>query len=109
MEAKMMEKSELILENEMLKRKLFEMKAGAVSNAHFVLPKLKKLGKETMMGSSVIIQFSTLGNKIDIMPISIADGLSKETIDALEKDIRRNFEHITCYHPDGLKAIPEFE
>jgi hypothetical protein len=94
---------------EELKRKLVEAKAQSISNAHFVVPQLKKFGRNSMIGSCVIVQIKSLGGSIDTKPFSISDGLSQETLAALEKDIRRNFNHQLAYGPDGFTAIPEFE
>lgn len=100
---------ELQEENKILKRKLYEANAQRISNAHFTIPELYKFGKDKMLGSVVIIEMSALGGKLKLEPFSICDGLSKYTLNALEADIRRSFEHQVCFHPDGYKQPPEFE
>jgi len=105
----MTSETDLIKENKILKRKLYEAEASMVENSFFAMQYLKKFGRETLLGSAAIIEMSALGNKLTLGPIAIPDGLSKATLESLEADIKRAYEHRLCHHPDGYKEIPEFE
>jgi hypothetical protein len=101
-------REELASKVKYLERQLMEAKAASVSNAHFVIPKLKKLGKARMMGSSVTLEIQSLGGRITTSNFSISDGLSQKTIDALIEDLERDYKHKCAYTPSGLAEIPDF-
>ena len=93
---------------EALELKLFEANASRISNAHFCIPQIKKLGKNHQLGSKVILQMQSLGGKFKVNAFSISDGLSQKTIDALIEDLERTYQHDSCYAPNAYKQVPDF-
>jgi hypothetical protein len=82
-----------------LQREVRELKAQLASTAHFAAEELKKLGPDRVMGSGIIVEMSTLGNRVTVGPFCIRDGFSKTTIDALIADLIRSYELATAFRP----------
>lgn len=87
-----------------LKRDVLELNAQLSSSYHFADAELDKFCD--LMGSGVLLQLSTLGNRKVLHPVVILDGLSKETIEAIRKDILRSYELATAFKPKGARAKP---
>lgn len=75
-----------------LKQEIKELKAQLARTYHFVSTSLSKTGTDKMMGSGVMLELTALGGRQLIIPVMIRDGLSKETIDAIQKDIIRSYK-----------------
>lgn len=81
-----------------LARRVVELEAQLASSYHFASATLDKAG-DCLMASAVIVRLTALGGREIINPIAIRDGLSRETIEALRRDIGRSFELATAFKP----------
>ena len=86
---------------EELENKLRSAEAYQVHKLHFASYALDKISTDKMCGSGVIISITSLGGKPIVDPTVISDGLSPETIAALQADMRRSFENRTELKPKG--------
>ena len=86
---------------EELENKLRSAEAYQVHKLHFAPYALDKLSTDKMCGSGVIISITSLGGKSIVDPTVISDGLSPETIAALQADMRRSFEKRMELKPKG--------
>lgn len=84
-----------------LVRKLKEMEAQHASTYHFASFGLPKAG-DNLMASAVILELTALGGREIIPPVAIVNGLSKETIEAIQKDISRSWKWKTEMKPKGV-------
>lgn len=84
-----------------LERQLAESNAQHIHHHHFAAASLPKAGEKSMMGSGVIITVTALGGKPIVEPILIRNGLSSETIAALQDDIVRSYKYATELKPKG--------
>jgi len=75
-----------------LQRELMEAKAAHSYLYHFASTEIEKFGTSRCLGSGVILELSALGGKRRIEPVMIKDGLSEETIAAIQADLRRSYE-----------------
>lgn len=82
-----------------LKQEIKELKAQLAHTYHFVSISLSKAGTDRMMGSGVMLELTALGGRQLIIPVMIRDGLSKETIVAIQKDIIRSYKSIVELKP----------
>ena len=80
-------------------REVLELSASLPITYHFSSSNLHRASVERLMGSGVVLQLTGIGGKELINPTMIKDGLSKETIDALLKDIARSYESATIFKP----------
>ena len=81
--------------------KLKEAIASQVHVYHFADLALNKLSTDNLVGSGVILELTVLGGKTGIEPIFIRDGLSKETIKAIQSDLKRSYDLATMFKPRG--------
>lgn len=88
-----------------LERQLKETKAALVHNYYFVSMELDKFSTNHCFGSGVVLEIAMLGGKRVIEPILIRDGLSPETIEALQADLRRSYLRTTELHPKGMDSV----
>lgn len=84
-----------------LERKLFEAEAAQIHSHHFASVRMDKLVTDKMMGSGVIMSFTTLGGGTTIGPVMIYNGLSKETIEAIKADLVRSYKYAIELKPLG--------
>lgn len=63
---------------------------GTLFRAHAALA---KLGKDRYMASGVIVSVTNLSGKPLVEPVLIADGLSRDTIDALRRDVKASYDY----------------
>ena len=75
-----------------LERKLMEAEALQTYRHHFASTGIEKFDTSRCLGSGVILELSVLGGKRHIEPVVIRDGLSQETIAAIQADLRRSYE-----------------
>lgn len=84
-----------------LQRKVKELEAQQASTYHFASLTLPKAANA--MASAVIVELTGLGGKEIIPPTAIVNGLSEDTIAALQRDIVRSWKYKTELKPAGLK------
>lgn len=89
---------------EELENKLRSAEAYQVHKLHFASYALDRLSTDCMHGGGVIISITPLSGKPLVEPTVISDGLSPETIAALQADMRRSFEKRTELKPKGMTA-----
>lgn len=82
-----------------LERQLREALAGQVHQYHFASQYLPKASTDKLMGSGVVLTLTVLGGREICEPVLIRDGLSAETITALQADLKRSYELATMYKP----------
>ena len=85
-----------------LQREVKELTAQLASSYHFASATLDKAGTDKMMASGVLLQLHALGGRELIVPIVIRDGLSADTIAALQRDIARSYTLATQFKPKGV-------
>ena len=86
-----------------LQRKIAELTAQLASTYHFASAELHKAG-DSLMGSGALLTLHALGGRQLICPVVIRDGLSADTIAALQRDIARSYEGAVMFKPKGAKA-----
>lgn len=82
-----------------LHRKIAELHAQLACTYAFASRDLHKAGTPNLMASGVLLQLNALGGRELIPPVLIRDGLSPDTITALQRDITRSFEGATALKP----------
>ena len=87
---------------EELENKLRSAEAYQVHKLHFASYALDKISTDKMFGSGVIISITNLSGKPIVDPTVVSDGLSPETIAALQADMRRSFEKQMELKPKGM-------
>lgn len=81
------------------RREIKELKSQMIHTYHFASLDLSKANMDAMLGSGVILELTALGGKKLIDPVMIKNGLSKETILAIQRDLRRSFEYSIEFQP----------
>lgn len=89
-----------------LERKLEEALASQAHMCGSACSEIVKAGPESLLGSGAILTLTALGGRQLIKPVLIRDGLSKESITALQADFARSFDLATLHRPKG--SIPLF-
>lgn len=84
-----------------LQRKIAELEAQMAHRQRAALRELPKTSTERGMGSALILRINWLGGRSPCEPFAIRDGLSEETISALQADIRRSME-LSGYKEEGV-------
>lgn len=84
-----------------LQREVTELKAQLAHVYHFASAELHKAGTDRMMGSGVLLQLHANGGRELILPVMIKDGLSADTIEALQRDLARSYELAVAFKPKG--------
>lgn len=84
---------------EALERKLYVSEASHVHNLHFASIALDRTNKTKMQGSGVVLCIKSLSGIDIVSPVMIDNGLSTETIVALQKDIEAAFNYRTELKP----------
>lgn len=75
-----------------LERALLEAQGSTLLSYKFAYEKLDKLSTDYLMGSGILLQLTGIGGRELINPVLIRDGLSKETIEFIKKDLKRSSE-----------------
>lgn len=73
-------------------RQIEELKAQMLHSHFFSIDSLNAFSKSKMKGSAAIITIKSLGGGNTLGPVAIADGLSRETIDCIHRDIYRSYK-----------------
>ena len=89
--------------NAVLRREAKELLAGQVHQYHYAEKEVEKASIDHIMGSGVILELTVLGGRELVKPVLIRDGLSKETIEAIQADLCRSYELATTFKPRGVK------
>ena len=76
-----------------------ELKSQLVFQLHFASSYVEKFSRDKYMGGAVILQLDGLGGRHKMEPVAIRDGLSEETIKAIQNDIRRSYETAVEFKP----------
>lgn len=84
-----------------LQRKVAELTAQLASTYHFASAELNKAGTDRLMGGGLLITMHALGGREVMTPVVIRDGLSADTIAALQRDILRSYEGAILFKPQG--------
>ncbi len=83
-----------------LARKAKELEAQLAFSYHAASTTLHKA--RDLMASGVMVELTALGCRQLIVPVVIRDGLSQDTIEALQRDIARSFGIATAQKPKGF-------
>lgn len=94
----MEEKQEFEARIAQLERQLWEAKSQYTQRISSAFDALDK-ARDAYIGSGVILSVSAIGGKEVIPPVMIRDGLSDNTIKAIQKDLRHSFEIATMVNP----------
>ena len=84
-----------------LERKLFERESQLPHNAFYLSNSLEEYVE--LKGAGVIVTFQQLGSESKAGPVLIRNGLSLETVRALQKDIRASWEESVMFEPKVVK------
>lgn len=83
-----------------LNRKIKELESQLAFNYAHASMKIHKASD--LMASGVILELTALGGNKIIEPVMIVDGLSKETVESLKKDIVRSWKRATEQKPKDI-------
>jgi len=87
----------------LLQARIKDLDAQLASSAHFLDIELEKACVSSLAGSGVVLELRLLGGKTLGVPCFIRDGLSKETIASLRRDLATTYELATVFKPSGVK------
>ena len=89
------------LEDDLLQaqRQVYELSAQLTSRISGAFDELPYAGKDTRMGSGVILTIKAMGGAEIVRPVMLRDGLSNATILTLQDDLRHSFECATMVNP----------
>jgi hypothetical protein len=82
-----------------LERENLELHAQLAHVGYYVNKGLPSASRDALAGSGVLLQLHALGGRKIIDPIVIRDGLSADTIAALQRDVIRSYELATQFKP----------
>ncbi len=82
-----------------LQRKIVELEAQIASRCTWASRELEDASTAKMGASAVILTITALGGRQIVKPVAIRDGLSPESIKALQVDLVRSFESATDLKP----------
>lgn len=82
-----------------LARQVKELEAQLSAAYHFAAQELRGMAKRDFRASAVLVEVTALGGAPLLRPIAIRDGLSRETIDALQADILRSYASAVEFKP----------
>lgn len=88
-----------------LERKLFERESQLPHKAFYLSNSLEEYVE--LKGAGVIVTFQQLGSESKAGPVLIRNGLSLETVRALQKDIRASWEESVMFEPKIVKDCDE--
>lgn len=78
-------------------RQILELESQLAHRYQFANIAIDKTGTDRLMASGVLLQLTGIGGKELINPVMIKDGLSKETIEAIKKDLKRSYDLTVMY------------
>lgn len=74
-----------------LERKVRELEAQSATNTRAAMRDIEKSGDQ-LMASACIIQIAALSGREIVRPFAVRDGLSHETIKAIQNDIQKTMQ-----------------
>lgn len=89
------------------KRRIYELEAQLAKRLGGAFDVLHNAGIEQNMGSGVILSITGIGGKSIVPPVMIRDGISKQSVTALQDDICRSFEIATMVSPAMARTPKE--
>lgn len=78
-----------------LQRKIMELESQLAHRYHYAQSEIKKASTDHLMASGAIVSVAALGGRVIMGPVLIHDGLSPETIAAIQNDLHRSYEQAT--------------
>ena len=84
-----------------LQRQVKELNAQLAHVYYFAHQELPKASTKHMMASGVLLTVTALGGRQLMTPVLIRDGLSDDTIAALQRDLVRSYELMMTFKPAG--------
>ena len=85
-----------------LERQILELNSQLVHGYYFASAALHKAGSDKPKGSGVVLQLSFFGGESVFAPVCIKDGLSPETILAIQRDLRRSYDQSVEFVPKAV-------
>jgi hypothetical protein len=82
-----------------LQRRILELNAQLAHVYHFASAALPKASTSHLMASGCLLQLHALGGRELINPVVIRDGLSPDTIAALQRDLARSYDLTVAFKP----------
>ena len=76
---------------------IITQQAQQYSSYHFAYENIKRLDNDRLMGSGAIITITHLNGKACVDPVMIKDGLSVETIKAIQADLKRSQQSLDVF------------
>lgn len=80
-----------------LKRKILELEGSIASSYYYAHGEVAKASTDHMMASGVVVSITALGGRQVMRPVVIRDGLSPETVAAIQRDLQRSYEQATQF------------
>lgn len=87
------------LTNAELQRKIVELESQLAFAYARASEQVKKASSDNLMASGAIVTITALGGRVIMSPICIRDGLSHDTIKALQADILNSYNLATLSKP----------
>jgi hypothetical protein len=81
-----------------LAKDLLQYKAMDVMTLFMAYHAMKKVNKDKYMASGVIVTIQNLSGETIVGPFMVQDGLSAETIAAIQADIKATYDHRLAIH-----------
>jgi len=78
-------------------RSITTQKAQHYSTYHFAYKNIERLNNDRLRGSGAIITITHLNGKACVEPVMIKDGLSDETIKAIQADLKRSQQSMDVF------------
>lgn len=82
-----------------LQREVKELRAQLVHQYHFASAGIARASTDHFMGGGVLLELTGLGGRTVIEPVVIRDGLSADTIAALQRDLARSYQRAIEFKP----------
>ena len=82
-----------------LERRVIEAESQQAHRLAFASSAIEKASTSHLMASGVILQLTVLGGREVMEPVCIRDGLSQETIAAIQGDLARSYHLATLIKP----------
>lgn len=82
--------------------KITELEAQLAHAYFFAEIEIKKLSTDKLLGSGVVLRAHFIGGAEAVRPVMIKDGLSDDTIKALQKDLRRSYQSAIEFKPSQV-------
>lgn len=80
-----------------LERQIIELKGQLCSSYVFADKEITRASTKYLQGSACMVSIYALGGKEIMAPVAIRDGLSKETVDAIKRDLKRSYDEATLF------------